>query len=236
MGGTLAYPHPSFHGLIAAVCQEAGIDVSAADAERAEPAVWARIATREDAGRGFTTSPERSRAFWIWVYQAFLAELGYPEQTTGDLPVRLLESFLRLESYRLYEDAIPVLERLRGTSVILGVISNWEDWLEQLIAHLEINRYFDHVILSGTAGVEKPDAAIFHHALDAAGVAPHEAVHVGDSLRDDIQGAAAVGIRPILLDRYDRLLPALWEQNGATEQPITRVRSLLEVPALLGLP
>jgi HAD superfamily hydrolase (TIGR01549 family) len=169
------------------------------------------------------------------VYETFLSEVGCTAPTSAELPVRLFETFIRLESYRLYEDSLPVLEQLHGTGVTLGVISNWEEWLGALMDHLDIARYFDVVVPSGTAGFEKPDAAIFQHALDAANVAPQEAVHIGDSLRDDVHGAAAVGMRPILLDRHDRIFPILPGADGADSQPVARVRSLLEVPALLGL-
>lgn len=204
VGGTLAYPHPSFHGLIAHVCQQYGLDVDAADAERAEPTVWARIAEREDAGRGYSLNATRSRAFWVWVYQTFLTELGYPDAARTELPGKLFETFIRLENYRLYDDAIPTLQRLQPMDLIIGVISNWEEWLERLMVGLGIREFFHFIVVSGLSGVEKPDPEIFARALAAAGVRPEEAVHVGDSLRDDVEGAEAVGVRAVLLDRYGR--------------------------------
>ena len=201
MGGTLAYPHPSFHGLLAQVCQSHGLTVSAADAERAEPAVWARIAEREDLRRGSSVSADRSRAFWLFIYRAFLAEMGYPRAIETELPRRLLETFMRLESYRLYDDALPTLEVLRRAGLTLGVISNWEEWLERLMVSLGIRDYFEVAVISGLTGHEKPDPEIFLAALAAAGTGPEDAIHVGDSLRHDVEGAQAVGIRGILLDR-----------------------------------
>jgi putative hydrolase of the HAD superfamily len=180
-------------------------------------------------------SRDVSREFWIWVYQTFLEQLGRHTEARTDLPERMLETFLRLENYSLYDDALPVLDRLHRAGMKLGVISNWEEWLERLIVHLEIGHYFDVLAVSGTFGAEKPEAAIFRYALEAADALPEHAVHVGDSFGDDVLGAASVGIRPILLDRENRGFPLLPSQEGELPEPLARVRSLLEVPRLLGL-
>jgi putative hydrolase of the HAD superfamily len=241
VGGTLAYPHPSFHGLVAQVCQRYGLAVQPEDAERAEPAVWARIAEREDVGRGFSVSADRSQAFWLFVYRAFLTELGFPAAAETDLPQRLLETFVRLDSYRLYDDALPTLDVLHGAGLKLGVVSNWEEWLERLMVSLGIRDYFDFAVISGLTGHEKPDPEIFRAALSAADVPPEDAIHVGDSLRDDVAGAQAVGIRAIHLDRKLTTMPQTNAQadvgnsgwNGTV--PYGRITSLAELPGLLGI-
>ncbi len=234
MGGTLAYPHPSFHGLIAAVCHQHGLEISEADVARAEPAVWERIAQREGGARGFTMHPDRSREFWLWVYQTFLGLVGCEEPRAVQLSERILETFVRSESYRLYDDSIPTLERVRKAGLKVGVISNWEEWLERLMVDLDMRHHVDVAVVSGLAGVEKPDAEIFHHALSAAGVAPEEAIHVGDNIRDDVEGAEAVGIRGILIDRTGAR--AAYFGPAPDRPPPIVVRSLLEIPDLLGLP
>jgi putative hydrolase of the HAD superfamily len=252
VGGTLAYPHPSFHALMAEVCQAHGLAVTPEDAERVEAAVWAQIAEREDHGRGFSFNPEGSREFWHWVYRSFLIELDHAQAVDTDLPHHLWETFTRLESYRLYDDALPALQALRRPGLLLAVISNWEEWLEQLMANLGITEYFDFAVVSGVCGVEKPDQGIFQLALERAGVHPSEAVHVGDSLKDDVHGAAQVGIRPVLIDRQDRFPLRIaapppgsaGEHRGSVASPsevsgegpeVDRITSLLELPDLLGL-
>jgi putative hydrolase of the HAD superfamily len=170
------------------------------------------------------------------VYQTFLREIGYPDAADTELPRRLWETFVRLENYRVYEDTVPALELLHRSGLTLAVISNWEDWLEQLMASLNIQHYFKFAVVSGVCGLEKPDAAIFQQALEQAGVTPDQAVHVGDSLRDDVQGAEAVGMRAILIDRGDRTIIRANPSGEPTEPewPV-RIRSLLELPSLLGL-
>lgn len=234
MGGTLAYPHPSFHGLIANVCKACGLDITEAQVAEAEPYVWERIAEREGGARGFTMHPERSRAFWTWVYETFLGRVGCSPERATEIAGHLFDTFVRSDSYRLYDDAIPTLERIRGAGLTVGVISNWEDWLERLMVDLDIHRYVDVAVVSGVAGYEKPDPEIFHQALNVAGVGPHEAVHVGDNRRDDVDGAEAVGIRAILIDR--RRGGAAYFGPTPEEPASIVVSSLIEIPALLGLP
>jgi len=248
IGGTLAYPHPSFNGLIAQVCQTHGLPVTAEDAGRVEPNVWAHIARRKDAGRGFSLNVDDSRAFWLWVYQTYLTELGHAAAAETDLPQRLLDTFILSESYRLYDDVIPTLARLRSAGFRLGVISNWEAWLDRLMVDLAISDFFEVTVVSGNAGIEKPDPRIFHLALEGAGVPPSQAVHIGDNPNDDIAGAAGVGIRGILLDRNDRFAPVLprpLEDDGVVVatpglQPevraVHRVRHLMELADLLEAP
>jgi FMN phosphatase YigB (HAD superfamily) len=71
--------------------------------------------------------------------------------------------------------------------------------------------------------VAKPEPAIFHAALDKAEVAPGAAIHVGDHPDVDAAAARAVGITPVLIDRFRRLPP------GAGP----RIRSLTELVELV---
>jgi len=119
-----------------------------------------------------------------------------------------------------FPDALPALEALRERVVV--VVSNWDcslpDWLEPagLLEHV------DAVVTSAQVGVAKPGRGIFEKALELAGARPGEAVHVGDSLDNDVAGARAAGIRPVLVAR-----------DGQAPQGVEVVRSLAELPALL---
>jgi putative hydrolase of the HAD superfamily len=205
------------------------------DAAGAEPAVWAKIAEREDDAGGFTLSPESSRKFWHWVYSAFLHELGHGDR--ADLLEHLLTAFTRPEAYELYDDAVPTLDRLHRAGFVLGVISNWESWADQLVDQLDIRKYLRSIAISGLLGVEKPDPGIFHHALATAGVRPDEALHVGDDPKRDVDAAQSIGIQGVLLDRASpKTLPLTFQVQSAERRPAPlRIRSLLELPGLLGI-
>jgi putative hydrolase of the HAD superfamily len=96
--------------------------------------------------------------------------------------------------------AAETLEALRERGYRIGLISNtiWpaEIHLEDL-AEIGVLPYLDHTIFSGEAGVWKPSPQVFQHALAALGVSPEQAIFVGDSPREDIRGAQAVGMRAI---------------------------------------
>lgn len=259
MGGTLAHPRPSFNGLLAQVCRREGLDVSLEQAMQAEPAVWARIGEQLDGGRGFSLSPARSHAFWLWVYGVFLEELGYPD--AQPLPQRLFETFSRPESYQLFDDALPALVRLREAGFQIGIISNWEAWAGELLIALGLADLIDFTVVSGTVGFEKPDPQIFQFALTAAAVDPPEAMHVGDNPLDDVEGALRVGLRAVLIDRsraspvnedvFGALAVQASERRAPLIPPSSRapspkeagqgapasftVGSLTELPALLGI-
>lgn len=207
-GDTLVYPHPSPAEIMAEACRAAGFDVSPAAIEAAETVVGPRMIERQARdGELYSISPDASRRFWTWVYEQVLAEIDAPVTLRPALAERFHEAFNTIDTWRLFADTVPALEALqhrRRTGTVLAIISNWEDWLERLLAHLDIDRYFDFTIVSAGVQLEKPDPAIFHAALDRAGVRPDEALHVGDSLHADAGGARNAGLTPVLIDRRGR--------------------------------
>ena len=93
------------------------------------------------------------------------------------------------------------LKGLKRRGFRLGVISNWDASLENLLRNMGYLPYFDEVVASAAVGCRKPGSAIFEIALERMEVDASEAVHVGDLPEADGQGAASVGIRPIIIDR-----------------------------------
>ena len=81
------------------------------------------------------------------------------------------------------------------------MVSNWDERLPPLLDDLGLGRRFDAVVYSAAVGVEKPDPRIFLHALERLGVEPEDAVHVGDSAREDVEGALAAGMEALHLVR-----------------------------------
>jgi putative hydrolase of the HAD superfamily len=81
------------------------------------------------------------------------------------------------------------------------VVSNWDISLHDLLARLGIAPLLDGIVTSAQLGSRKPDPAIFVRGLELAGVRPAEAIHVGDSLDEDVAGARAAAIEPVLIRR-----------------------------------
>jgi putative hydrolase of the HAD superfamily len=118
-----------------------------------------------------------------------------------------------------FQDAAPALERLRAMGLRLVVVSNWDCSLAQWLAPAGLLDLVDGVVSSGAVGAAKPDAAIFLRGLELAGVGAERAVHVGDSLRNDVEGARGLGIRAILLDRARRAPPGVEVAASLAELP-----------------
>ncbi|HLL87270.1 MAG TPA: HAD-IA family hydrolase [Thermoleophilaceae bacterium] len=112
-------------------------------------------------------------------------------------------------SFRAQPDAAPALRELRARGLRLVVASNWDCSLPEVLAEAGLAALVDGAVSSGAVGAAKPDPRVFEAALAFAGVGPGEAVHVGDSVTNDVAGARAAGVRPILLLRQgEELRPA----------------------------
>lgn len=101
----------------------------------------------------------------------------------------------------LYPDVVPVLGRLRSRGIKLGLVSNAPPDTAQTVEELGLNRYIEHIIISGIVGYSKPNPEIFRIALAGASVSAQEAVHVGDVYAADVVGARNAGMEGVLLDR-----------------------------------
>ena len=202
VGETLVHAHPSFPELFADVLAREGHPVGVDAVHEQLHHVGDRFSQAASRGELWTTSPERSRAFWMSVYERFLDGLGLP---TGDgLHERLYLAFTDLANYALFDDVAPALSELRRSGVTLGIVSNFEEWLERLLEQLGVADAFAVRVISGVEGIEKPDPRIYRIALERAGVAAEQAAFVGDSPEFDVDPPAALGMFPVLLDRRER--------------------------------
>lgn len=227
-GETILHPHPSFSELFASVCRAEGHDVSPRDVDQVQAKLAPHLMDLEhdpdDADArpyaGSSLDEAEARRFWLYLYRKFAAELGLEDE---GLPEALFAKFTALSTYKLFDDVVPTLRELHEDGFRLGLISNFERWLEELLVELDVGHLFDVTLISGVAGVEKPDPRIYELALQKAGVEAHEAAHVGDSPTMDAEPAAALGMRVVLLDRGDRYPEAPWP----------RIESLKELRATI---
>jgi putative hydrolase of the HAD superfamily len=202
VGETLVHPAPSFPELFAEVVAREGHRVVPEDVLAASRAVSARFSEAARDGSLWTTSSERSRAFWSSVYVAMLGELGLPSH--DGLRDALYGAFTDRSNYTLFDDVRPVLEQLASEGYALGLVSNFEAWLDDLLADLGVREAFGVRVISGIEGMEKPDPRIYRLALDRASVDAADAVYVGDNPKFDIDPPAALGMFPVLIDRRER--------------------------------
>ncbi len=105
------------------------------------------------------------------------------------------------DSWRLFPETREALTMLKDQGFELGIISNFDSRLFSVLRGLGIAELFDTVTISSLAHAAKPSGRIFQQALDKHAVDPSEALHVGDSERDDVKGAQSVGLTGVLLAR-----------------------------------
>jgi HAD superfamily hydrolase (TIGR01549 family) len=179
---------------------------------------------REAAVLNLKRHPELLHDDSIW--HAFTEEIfvgmGGPAELAGDCATEIEQGWEVAENFELYEDALPVLEELRRAELRIGLVSNGIRDLHEFVAHHRLD--VDAVVDSRRHGRVKPHPTIFQAALELLGVAAADAAMVGDSLEEDVEGARALGMRAILVDRDDR--------HPEVEE---RLPDLYGVPAALGL-
>jgi putative hydrolase of the HAD superfamily len=112
-----------------------------------------------------------------------------------------VEEMMAAIRFEAYPDAAAALERLAELGLRRICVSNWDYALGEVLERCGLGERFDAVVTSAAVGARKPDPRIFRAALEAAGCAPQEAMHVGDTPAEDLEGARAAGIRALLLDR-----------------------------------
>ena len=221
VGETLVHVDPSFSDLFVKVLAEAGHERTLDDVRNASAHIYASFSEAARDRSMWTTSPDRSRTFWMSVYARMLEDLGV--RSEDGLASTLHRAFTRLENYVLFDDVRPALSRLATAGLLLGVVSNFEAWLEEWFGVHDLVETFPIRVISGIEGIEKPDERIYLLALERAGVEARESVYVGDNPEFDVDPPAALGMFPVLVDRRERFP----EHRGP------RVRDLRELPSVL---
>lgn len=222
VGETLVHPAPSFPELFASIVREAGHERDADAVVEASAAVRRRFSEASRDGDQWTLTPESSRAFWLGVYEQMLVSLDLP--SADGLRERLYSAFTDLANYALFDDVPEVLDDLAATGATLGIVSNFEAWLEDLLGLLGVRDRFPVRVISGLEGLEKPDPRIYGLALERAGVPASEAAFVGDNPEFDVGPPAALGMFPVLIDRRERHP----EHEGARVNDLRVLVDLLE--------
>jgi len=159
---------------------------------------------RAAASAGFRRHPElyHDDELWVTFTEDIIRGLGGEGAGVGACAREMVLAWEQHGNFDLYEDAPPVLEELRRYGLRLALVSNTGRELGAFVRHHLLD--VDVAIASRAHGRTKPHPSIFEAALAALDVEAAEAVMVGDSLEDDIEGAALVGLPGILIDRDDR--------------------------------
>jgi putative hydrolase of the HAD superfamily len=180
---------------------------------------------REAAVLNLKRHPEllHDESIWHRFTEEIFIGMGGPEALASECATEIEEGWGVSENFELFEDVLPVFDELRGARLKIAVVSNGIRDLTEFVSHHRLD--VDAIVDSRSHGRVKPHPTIFQAALDALDVPAVEAVMVGDSLEEDVEGARALGMRAILIDRDER--------HPEVEE---RLIDLYGLPAALGLP
>ena len=189
-----------------AACGEAADSLSVAALDAAFRSAYAAAA---EAHPCFGAGSLSSEVWWRGVVESTIVGAAGPDvfpALASALPLAFDElfgsTFVSAQGWRPLPSAVESLQALSAWRAAqpaarrpcVGVISNWDERLPRLLDELEVASHFDFVLTSREVGVEKPAPLIFDRAREIAGVsADARAVHIGDSVGNDVAGAAAVG-------------------------------------------
>jgi HAD superfamily hydrolase (TIGR01549 family) len=160
---------------------------------------------------------------WIAFTERIVLGMGGTQPASAACAVDITRAWERHENFELYEDTLPVLDELRRTGLKIGLVSNSARDLHEFARHHALA--IDAGISSFHHGKTKPHSSIFRAVLDLLDVRPADAAMVGDTVEDDVEGARAIGMHAILLDRL-----------GLEPEFEPRLENLYGLPAALGLP
>jgi len=218
LGGVIYLPD---HDRMRAALARLGVDPTHDDLDRAH---FAGVAATDD----FTSD----HSVWHAYNLAYAKVHGVPDEDLDHARTVLLEEFARGDVWtREVPGARAALAAVAATGARIAIVSNADGTVEAQLRADGICQVgpgdgvdVDVVLDSGVLGVGKPDPAIFRLALDAVGVAPERALHVGDTPAADVVGARAAGVHAVLVDPYDH----------HPDADVVRIRHLADVVGLLG--
>jgi putative hydrolase of the HAD superfamily len=167
---------------------------------------------------------QSERLWWFDVVHNVFYRIGMFERF-DEFFEHVFEVFAEPTSWKLYPEVLPTLRELRSRGLELGIVSNFDSRLFNILKGLRLADAFDTVTISSLAHAAKPSPRIFEVALEQHAVEPGEAMHVGDSVRDDVEGATKAGLAAVLLARQGKQAPP----------GIPAIRTLDELIPLLAL-
>jgi HAD superfamily hydrolase (TIGR01549 family) len=164
---------------------------------------------------------ERDDEIWLRFTERIVRGMGGDADSAYACAVEITRGWERHENFELYDDAAETVAALRAAGLRIGLVSNSSRDVFEFAVHHGLD--VDAGISSFHHGHTKPHASIFRAVLDLLGVEAADALMVGDTISDDIEGARALGMPAILLDR---------EGKRVDFEP--RIETLKALPALLG--
>ncbi|MEL6581622.1 MAG: HAD-IA family hydrolase [Cyanobacteria bacterium J06621_12] len=185
-----------------------GVAVEAAAIEKAFSKSFKSASPLAFLDTELATIKQQEFNWWKQVVLATFSELEVQQEFT-DFEVFFREIYIYFatkEPWYLFPDTIASLKQWRDRKIILGVISNFDSRLVEVLKLLDLDQFFTSITISSIAGSAKPESRIFQIALEKHQIASGEALHIGDSPTEDYEGAKKAGLGSLWLNRNARSL------------------------------
>jgi putative hydrolase of the HAD superfamily len=219
---TLIYPGPMFGAEgYHAFCARHGIEV---DPLRFDHAVASAALSLEDA-----EDVRYDDEIWLAYTRHIIEKMGGHGPAVHACARDIYDEWGACEHFELYDEVPAVLRELAAAGLRLGLISNSHRCLASFQAHFDLRGLINAAVSSSQHGFMKPHGSIFMTALRSVGVMPQDAIMVGDSVKQDVEGALAVGMGAILLHRGGTPPPRAAELAA---RGVRVIGSLAELPPL----
>ncbi len=233
VGWTLAYPQRSIWEIFSDICREFGVDVAPERCESVIGTLRRDLHAHQEAsfreGASYSDSDEEFAGGFAQMGEVVLGHFGV-DAPAAEFNRRFLSAFWTEGNWRAFPDTLEAIDLLKERGARVGVLSNAPTNLPAFLAQLGIAPRLDFAVVSASEGFRKPDRRIFARAVERAGVAPEDAIHVGDMYLEDVLGGRAAGVRPLLIERGEHsLFPSFPESHGRDVAPGDVVRNLHDV-------
>ncbi len=210
VGFTLLQTYPSDQEICQQVCARLGLHIHLEQLKNGLVETEDFYLRHMRVNRQVWASDVAIRDFWHMYFMNLLRPFveEHDEQRLHQLAEALNHEYDSHTSWQLYPDVLPTLEALQASGrYTLGAISDWGLSLGPILQRLQLNTYFEHLLVSAQTGHAKPSPTLYETALARANTIADYSMHIGDSYTLDVLGARAVGMTPVLLDRKHRLTP-----------------------------
>ena len=203
VGGTLLRVHPSVGDVYAQYSKHYGFSGTAQELNSRFGMEWEKMGGMESLGT--TKGVEAEKKFWSeLVHKVF--EMSGGLRDFDEFFEGVYDAFRSKEHWRVFEDVLEsgILDQLKNKGIKLGVISNWDSRLPEILGSMGLAQYFDFILASTVVGSAKPDSFIFEEAIRLSGITAGEACHIGDEIKADFYGARQAGLDAVIIDRADK--------------------------------
>lgn len=173
---------------------------------------YGSVATAESIGEAFLDQwsliePPRDKDSWKAMVLSIFKDVGMVDKFDNFFE-ELYEVFQTSGGWHCFPETKEVLQSLQVAGYRLGVVSNFDDRITQVLRALKLESFFDSVTTPYSCGYAKPDPRIFEAALNSLQIDAGDALFVGDQVVEDVHAAEHAGLNALLILRVRQRVPS----------------------------